>query len=311
MKLLFIDDFRLCVLKDAGHAVDVSAAVRDVPHTGPHDLISGVIARFDALRGAIEAAAASGAPIPLAGARIRPPLPKPGNIVCMAVNYMEDGTLKEPAPINAFHKAPTAIIGPGDTMVLPDVPATVFEGEAELAIVIGKRASHVKAADAMDYVFGYMNFIDGSARGLKPERNSFFQMKSRDTFAPIGPWIVTKDEIADPQKLAVRLTNNGAVMQSFNTDDMAHRIPRCIEWASSIHALEPGDILATGTNHRGLNPFMDGDAIELEVEGCGVLRFGVRDDLKRSWKRETRLDRQKQGFDTPTPQTGGKYAPGA
>jgi len=227
----------------------------------------------------------------------------------MAVNYMEDGTLKEPAPINAFHKAATAIIGPGDTMVLPDVPATVFEGEAELAVVIGRRASKVRAADAMDHVFGYVNFIDGSARGLKPERNSFFQMKSRDSFAPIGPWIVTKDEIADPQRLRVRLSNNGVVMQDFRTDDMAHPIARCIEWASSIHTLEPGDILATGTNHRGLNPFMDGDRIELEVEGCGVLQFNVWDDLRRSWKRETRLQRQQQGHDTPTPQTGGKYAP--
>jgi 2-keto-4-pentenoate hydratase/2-oxohepta-3-ene-1,7-dioic acid hydratase in catechol pathway len=308
MKLLYIDDFRLCVLKDAGHAVDVSRVVADIPRTGPGDLMSGLIARFDAYRGRLEAALASGTSIPLAGKRIRPPLPKPGNIVCMAVNYMEDGTLPAPAPINAFHKAPTAIIGPGDTMVLPDIPATVFEGEAELAIVIGKRASHVKAADAMDHVFGYVNFIDGSARGLKPERNSFFQMKSRETFAPIGPYVVTKDEIADPQKLDVRLSNNGVVMQAFNTDDMAHKIPRCIEWASSIHTLEPGDILATGTNHRGLNPFMDGDMIALEVHGLGRLEFIVRDDLKRVWKRETRLDRQKQGHDTPTPQVGGKYA---
>jgi 2-keto-4-pentenoate hydratase/2-oxohepta-3-ene-1,7-dioic acid hydratase in catechol pathway len=310
MRLLFIEDFRLCVLRDADHAVDVSAAVAEIPHTGPHDLISGLIARFDAYRGRLEQAAATGAPIPLAGRRIRPPLPKPGNIVCMAVNYMEDGTLPAPAPINAFHKAPTAVIGPGDAMVLPDIPATVFEGEAELAVVIGKRASQVKAADAMDHVFGYVNFIDGSARGLKPERNSFFQMKSRDTFAPIGPWLVTKDEVADPQRLRVRLSNNGVVMQDFGTDDMAHPIARCIEWVSSIHALEPGDILATGTNHRGLNPFMDGDRIELEVEGLGVLRFSVRDDLKRTWKRETRLDRQRQGHDTPTPQTGGRYAPG-
>ena len=308
MKLLFIEDFRLCVLKDADHAVDVSAVVADIPRTGPGDLMSGLIARFDAYRGKLEAAVASGTPIPLAGKRIRPPLPKPGNIVCMAVNYMEDGTLPAPAPINAFHKASTAIIGPGDTMVLPDVPATVFEGEAEMALVIGKRASNVKAADAMDYVFGYVNFIDGSARGLKPAGNSFFQMKSRETFAPIGPYLVTKDEIADPQKLDVRLTNNGVVMQAFNTDDMAHKIPRCIEWASSIHTLEPGDILATGTNHRGLNPFMDGDVITLEVQGLGKLEFNIRDDLKRTWKRETRLDRQKQGHDTPTPQTGGKYA---
>jgi hypothetical protein len=99
-------------------------------------------------------------------------------------------------------------------------------------------------------------------------------------------------------------------MQDFNTDDMAHNIARCIEWVTSIHTLEPGDILATGTNHRGLNPFMDGDVVEIETEGLGRLRFAVKDELKRTWARETRLQRQEQGFDSPTPQTGGKYAPG-
>ena len=163
------------------------------------------------------------------------------------------------------------MIGDGDTMVLPDAPASIFEGEAELALVIGKRATRVSQADAMKHIFGYTCFIDGSARGLPPPGNVFFQMKSRDTFAPIGPWIVTADEIADPQNLAITLTNNGQVMQKFNTSDMAHQIPRCIEWASSIHTLEPGDILATGTNHRGLNSFMDGDKIELTVEKVGTL----------------------------------------
>ena len=228
--------------------------------------------------------------MPVSSVKIRPPLPKPTNIDCMAVNYMEDGTRKEPAPINAFHKSPGAIIGHGDTMVLPDVPATIFEGEAELAVVIGKRASNVKAADAMDYIFGYTNFIDGSARGLPPAGNVFFQMKSRDTFAPIGPYLVTKDEMPDPSTICRSGCGTTArLMQNFNTSDMAHKIPRCIEWLTSIHALEPGDIVATGTNHRGLNPFMDGDKIELEIDGLGRLAFGVKDELKRSWGRETRL----------------------
>jgi len=241
--------------------------------------------------------------------RLRPPLPKPGNIVCMAVNYMENGTLKEPAPINAFHKAATAIIGDGDTMVLPDAPASVFEGEAELALVIGKRATRVSQADAMKHVFGYTCFIDGSARGLPPANNVFFQAKSRDTFAPIGPCLVTADEIPEPQKLAIRLTNNGQTMQDFNTDDMAHKIPHCIEWASSIHTLEPGDLLATGTNHRGLHPFMDGDKVELTIEKIGTLRIAVRDDLKRGWGRVTRLQHKERGGEgAHTPQTTGKYA---
>jgi 2-keto-4-pentenoate hydratase/2-oxohepta-3-ene-1,7-dioic acid hydratase in catechol pathway len=223
---------------------------------------------------------------------------------------MEDGTRTEPAPINAFHKSPTGVIGPGETMVLPDVPATIFEGEAEVAVVIGKRAKNVKAADAMSHVFGYVNFIDGSARGLPPPGNVFYQMKSRDTFAPLGPWIVTADEIRDPHKLQVKLSVNGAIKQNFNTDDMAHKIPRCIEWVSSIHALEPGDVLATGTNHRGLNAFQDGDVVELETEGLGKLRINIRDDLKRTWGRETRLDLQNRGAkEITTPQLTGKYAP--
>src|SRR6266581_2425643 len=167
MKLLYFDDFKLGVLKGDNSVVDVSAIVRDIPHTGPGDLINGLIEHFAAYRAKLEAAAASGPGVPLASVRIRPPLPKPANIDCMAVNYMEDGTRSAPAPINAFNKSASAIIG--------------------------KRASNVSAANAMDYVFGYTNFIDGSARGLPPPGNVFFQMKSRDTFAPLGPWIVTAE----------------------------------------------------------------------------------------------------------------------
>src|SRR5215468_1865706 len=308
MKLAFFDDFRLGVV-NGDVVVDVSSEVRDIAHTGPHDLINGLIARFSDYRPRLAEAVARGKGVALADVKIRPPLPRPVNIDCMAVNYMEDGTRTEPAPINAFHKSPNAVIGSGDTMVLPDVPATIFEGEAEVAVVIGKRARDVKAADAMGCVFGYVNFIDGSARGLPPPGNVFYQMKSRDTFAPIGPWIVTADEIADPHRLQVRLWVNGTLKQNFNTSDMANKIPRCIEWVSSIHTLEPGDVLATGTNHRGLSAFQDGDVVELESEGLGALRFNVRDQLKRTWDRETRLDRHQKGVEGTTPQLSGKHAP--
>jgi len=307
MKLMYFDDFRLGVVKGDA-VVDVSKLVKDIPHTGPQELMSGLIERFAKYKARLQKAAAAGKGVPLKKVRIRPPLPRPHNVDCMAVNYMEDGTRTEPAPINAFHKSPSGIIGDGDTLVLPDVPATIFEGEAEMALVIGKRASKVPAAKAMSHIFGYVNFIDGSARGLPPSGNTFYQMKSRDTFAPMGPYIVTADEIADPHRLQVRLWVNGTLMQNFNTSDMAHKIPRCIEWVSAIHTLEPGDVLATGTNHRGLNPFQDGDRVELEVEGLGRLRIKVRDDLKRTWARETRLDRQNRKLEGQTPQLTGKYA---
>ena len=307
MKILYFDDFKLGVLK-GDMVVDVSAVVKDIPHTGPHNLISGLIERFDQYKKRLEDAVAAGKGVPYSSVRIRSPLPKPYNLDCMAVNYMEDGTRTEPAPINAFHKSPNAVIGDGDTMVLPDAPASVFEGEAEMALVIGKKATNVKAADAMDYVFGYVGFIDGSARGLPPAGNTFYQMKSRETFAPIGPYIVTKDEIPDPHKLQIKLWNNGNLRQNFNTSDMAHKIPRCVEFVSALHTLEPGDLLPTGTNHRGLHSFQDGDKIELEIEGLGRLHIKVRDDQKRTWTRETRLERQDKGLDPIAPQLTGKYA---
>ena len=308
MKLCYFNDFRLGVIK-GDQVVDVTDAAKGVPHRDTRDLIVGVIAEWDSYKGKLEKAAADGKGVALSSVRLRPPVPRPGNIDCMAVNYMEDGTLPEKPAINCFHKAATAVIGDGDTMVLPDVPASIFEGEAELALVIGKRASNVKAADYKQHIFGYTCFIDGSARGLPPPGNVFFQMKSRATFAPMGPWLVTADEIADPQKLGIELKNNGVVMQKFNTDDMAHQIPRVIEWLSSIHTLEPGDVVATGTNHRGLNSFMDGDKIELTVEKVGTLKFSIKDDLKRTWARTTRSQHKDKGGEGPhTPQLTGKYA---
>jgi 2-keto-4-pentenoate hydratase/2-oxohepta-3-ene-1,7-dioic acid hydratase in catechol pathway len=308
VKLCYFNDYRLGVIK-GDQVVDITDAVKDLPHRDTRDLIVSLIASWDSHKAKVEKAAADGKGVALSSVKLRAPVPRPGNIDCMAVNYMEDGTLPEKPAINAFHKAATAVIGEGDTMVLPDAPAGIFEGEAELALVIGKRAKNVSQADAMKHIFGYTCFIDGSARGLPPPGNVFFQMKSRESFAPIGPWLVTADEIANPQKLAIELKNNGVVMQKFNTDDMAHQIPRTIEWLSSIHTLEPGDIVATGTNHRGLNSFMDGDKIELTIEKIGTLKFNVKDELKRTWARTTRLQHKESGKEgAHTPQLTGKYA---
>ena len=307
MKLVFFDDFKLGVVK-GDTVVDMSNAVSGIEHTSPQDLIGKLIENFSQYRASLQEAVDSGSGIPLSQVRFRSPLPKPPNIICMAVNYMEDGTRDEPAPINAFQKSPNAVIGNGDTMVLPDIPATIFEGEAEIALVIGKRASNVRQEDAYDHIFGYINFIDGSARGLQAGGNTFYQMKSRDTFAPMGPYLVTADEIDDPQNLDIKLWVNEDLKQSFNTDDMAHKIPRIIEWVSSIHELEPGDVIATGTNHRGLSALQNDDRVELEVQGLGTLQFNVQDDLKRSWDRTTRLEMQEQGKEGTTPQLSGKYA---
>lgn len=311
MKLLFFDDFKLGVLH-GGNVIDLSGEVKDIPAAHPQDVIRGVIEGWATYRERLEAAVAAGDGIPLSAVRIRPPIPRPSNIDCMARNYMENGTLPERPPINGFAKSPNSIIGHGDTMVLPDVAATIFEGEAELAIIIGKRAHNVSAADAYDHIFGYTNLIDGSARGIPPRENAFYQMKSRETFCPIGPYLVTADEVPNPQNLPVTLWNNEEIKQEFDTDDMAYSIAESVEFVSHMHALEPGDIIATGTNHRGLHAFQDGDRIDLQVGDLGRLSVTISDELHRTWGRQTRHEWTEAGNKGRTPpQLSGRYAPTA
>jgi len=287
MKLVLFDDYRLGLL-DGNEVVDVSSVSEGLA-IDPGTRMNRLIERFAELEPKLKEAARSGRRVSVNSIRLRAPLPKPGKLVCMAVNYMEDGTRTEPPPINAFLKSPSAIIGPGETILLPAEQATVFEHEAELALVIGKAGKNIKAANAHDYIFGYLNFIDGSARGLgAPGMDSFFPGKSWHTFAPMGPMVVTADEIPNAQDLSVKLWVNGELRQDYRTSDMAHKIPRVVEWVSSVVTLEPGDIIATGTNHWGLGPLQDGDELEEEIEGLGRLTgIKVKDTQKRSWLRET------------------------
>ena len=306
MKLLFFDDYKFGVMK-GDNVVDCSDVVQDIPHIEPQHIMNGVIENFDTYRPKLEAKVASSDGVPLSSVHVRAPSPKPRRVVCMAVNYNDGMAASRGA--DAFHKSPDAIIGDGDTMVLGDVPASVFEGEAELALVIGKKARNVASGDAENYIFGYTNFIDGSARGMPVA--GFYSMKSRATYAPIGPFIVTKDEVKDPNNLQVKLWSNEELMQDYNTTDMLVKIPDAIEFVTKAHELEPGDILAMGTNHRGLHPFQDGQTVEIETEGLGRLHIKVQDDLKRTWERQTRLQRKEAGLEGLPPQLTGKYAPGS
>jgi 2-keto-4-pentenoate hydratase/2-oxohepta-3-ene-1,7-dioic acid hydratase in catechol pathway len=308
MRLILFDNFQLGIVT-GDEVIDVTGAIDDAHRATSQGMIAEVIDRWAYYQDRLSTAAASSPPIPLSGVTVQVPLPAPKNIVCMAVNYMEDGTLEQKPPIAAFHKSTSALLHDRGAMVLPDIPASIFEGEAELAVIIGKQATRVDAANALDHVFGYTNFVDGSARGLAERLSIFYPMKSRDTFAPLGPIIVTADEVDDPQSLPVRLWNNGRLMQDFSTADMAHDIAHCIEFVSSVHTLYPGDVIATGTNHRGLNPFMDGDEVEMEVSDFGRLHITVVDELKRTWTRQTRHERKLAGLDGETsPQVSGKYA---
>lgn len=286
MKFAFFNDYQLGVIT-GDQIVAIDEVSRQIEHSAPQQLINGVIAQFSDLKPEIKKAIESNQGVPISAVRIRPPLPRPGKIICAAVNYLEFGT-RPPSPLEAFIKSSNSVIGDGDTVELPNIPATIFHHEAELAVVIGKLAKNVTAAQSMDYVFGYTNFMDVSARGfapLGPGRMSFFMIKSSDTFGPMGPCIVTKDEINDPHDLDVKLWNKGEIRHDFNTSDMSNKIPELIEYCSSITSLEPGDIISTGTNHQGIGAIQDGDQLLMEIKGLGQLNVNVTDAKKRSWPR--------------------------
>jgi 2-keto-4-pentenoate hydratase/2-oxohepta-3-ene-1,7-dioic acid hydratase in catechol pathway len=285
MKLVLFNDYQLGVLQN-NRVVDAMAAVAGRSFRRPQDLMEEVIINWATMKPRIEAAIAGQPGVALDRVKFRAPVPRPTKLICAAVNYLEFGQ-REPAVLDAFLKSPTAIIGDGDTCVLPPAPASIFHHEPELAFVIGRTASKVSQEDALSYVFGYTNFLDMSARGLQGAvGNSFYLGKSWDTFAPMGPALVTADEIPDPQNIQIRLWNNGDPRHDFPTSDMAHPIRELISEFSKITTLEPGDVVATGVNHQQIGPVQDGDVIRMEIAELGpALTIHISDPEHREWPR--------------------------
>jgi 2-keto-4-pentenoate hydratase/2-oxohepta-3-ene-1,7-dioic acid hydratase in catechol pathway len=264
-----------------------------------------IIRSFQDLRVRIDEMAAPGAGGELPAGRygldsvkLCAPVERPGKIICLAGNYREHITESGYAvPGQAdvitqqlFLKPSTCITGDGEEIVIENNNVTVG-WETELAVVIGRRGKHIPAGDAYDHVFGYTILNDVSERGLnsrvenrrKRELDKFFDWlagKWFDTFAPCGPWLVTKDEIPDPHDLEIRLTINGELRQRGNTRDMIFSIPEQIAYISSIMTLEPGDIISTGTpagaGVGGEMSLRHGDDLVCEIEGVGALRNTVR-----------------------------------
>jgi 2-keto-4-pentenoate hydratase/2-oxohepta-3-ene-1,7-dioic acid hydratase in catechol pathway len=278
----FFDDFQPGVLRE-GRVHSIAPLVADAGAHTPQEALEYIIANDRLLRPSIEELVARGDGLEVASVRLRPPVPRPAQLLCAFANYAEDGARNE-VPLDLFLKSPASVIGPGDIVELPPVAATIFHHEAELACVIGRRASKVSAGAAMDCVFGYLPFIDVSARGTGGR--TMFQGKSYDTFGPLGPALVTADEVPDPHALRVQLSVSGQPRQDYNTSDMANKLPQLIEFASHVVTLEPGDVIATGTNHQGLGPLQDGDEVELTIERLGTLCVRVHDPQRRSWSRE-------------------------
>lgn len=221
--------------------------------------------------------------IPVAGSRLGPPLPNPSKIVCIGLNYADHAAEQNrPLPTSPllFAKAPSALCGSGDPILLPE--GETVDVEAELAVVIGRTAKDVTAAAADSYVAGYMCFNDVSGRSAQYADRQWFRGKSYDTFAPSGPCLVTRDEVPDPHALAITSRINDRCMQDSCTDQLVFRVPQLIEHISRCMTLLPGDIIATGTP-AGVGVFRQppvflapGDRISVSIEGLGTLTNPVR-----------------------------------
>ena len=211
--------------------------------------------------------------------RLGPPLMRPSKIVCVGLNYAEhaaESGMDIPEEPVLFFKATSAIVGPNDPIIIPK-GSEKTDWEVELAIVVGKKASYVSEKDALNHVAGYVLHNDVSERAFQLERSGqWVKGKSCDTFAPIGPFIATPDEIGDPNNLNLWLTLNGEQMQNSSTSDFIFNIQHVVSYISQYMTLLPGDIISTGTPFGvglGLTPpryLQDGDIMELGIEGLGV-----------------------------------------
>ncbi|WP_404477547.1 fumarylacetoacetate hydrolase family protein [Novosphingobium sp. BL-52-GroH] len=276
-----IDDYVPALIRGED-VIDLSSVLPDIMAVPGHYRMNLLIERFADLRGAIEAAG-TGAGRSLTDVRLRAPVPRPVQMLFAMGNYHE-GLKGTSRPLGLFLKASSSILDPGGTVVLPSDDAKIFHHEAEIAVVIGKECKDVAPQDALDQVFGYTGIIDVSARGMGAGVG--FIDKSFETFCPMGPWITLKDEIPDPQDVAVRFWEDDQPRQDYHTGDMEHPIRNLIAYASHITRLYPGDIIACGTNHQGLGPMQDGETSTLEVEGVGRLTVKVSDPHGRRWPME-------------------------
>lgn len=275
MKILRFNDDRIGVLKNETTAVDVSDAITSRKAKGPQGVVEDIIEHFRRYRRRFERIVAQESGIPLSGVKLLSPIPRPSKCLAAFVNYVDrPDRSPDTLPTEYFYKAPE-LVGPEGTVELLDIPpVVVYQPEAELAFVIGKRAKNVPVQKAMDYVFGYVPFFDISARGLS--RRTQFVPKGQDTYGPCGPWITTRDEIPDPDNVIVKSWVNGQLRQNYNTKYMAHKIPEQIAWLSKFVQLQPGDVIATGTYHEGLGPINDGDVLEIEIEKMGRAKFFIK-----------------------------------
>lgn len=226
------------------------------------------------------AAPSRGSQAPLSSVKLLAPIPKPRKLICVGLNYLDHAKetgAEVPKVPTIFNKFATAVIGPGDNVVLPKV-SKAPDYEAELAFVIGRGGRHIEAKNWADHVFGYTIVNDVTARDYQRATSQWLMGKTFDTFAPMGPWIVSADEIADPHNLDIQLEINGEVMQDSNTRELIFKIPDLIAFLSSVFTLEAGDVISTGTpagvgfTRKPPRFLRAGEEMVVRIEGIGELK---------------------------------------
>jgi len=277
------------IINDGRHTLAIVRDGRVHPVTGgaegPASLMA-VVADQDRWLPWLEGLLGStGACLALADVRLATPLPHPGKVVAVGLNYADhasEGNVSLPAEPLLFAKFPSSIIGPGEAITWDPGLTDAVDYEAELAVVIGRRARNVSLAEALDHVFGYTCLNDVSARDLQFRDGQWVRGKSLDTFCPIGPWIVTADEIPDPGALRIECEVSGEVLQAASTADLIFDVAQLVSYISHSFSLEPGDVIATGTP-PGVGYFRDpqrllgdGDEVVVRIERIGELRNPVR-----------------------------------
>ena len=280
MKICRFDDDRLGLV-EGDEIVDVTAALDALAPRWPAPMGDPLIAGWPALLGPVTEAAKGGRRVPVAAVRLMSPLTAPSKIIGIARNRknLEKESLnfelaknarQDSDPIEMFIKAPSAMVGASEGVALR-FPEGRNDPEVELTVIIGTRCTDVAYDDALDFVFGYTIGLDMTLRG----KGSSSSRKSIDSFAPLGPWIVTADEIADPDNLSSSLAINGATVQDANTRDLAFDVRSLIAHASSWYTLHPGDAIMVGTP-VGFQPVHDGDVMVASFEGIGAMTVAVR-----------------------------------
>ncbi|MEI6405810.1 MAG: fumarylacetoacetate hydrolase family protein [Actinomycetes bacterium] len=292
MKLACFNHTHLGVVSDDEKIIDVTDLAEPLAGHNLQQIVEKVLSNWTLMQPKFEAALKSRPGVPINTVSLLSPIPEPSKILCYGLNFSEFGMVP-PLDKEIFIKPASSLIGSGGTVVLPEVEANLFYHEAELGIVIGKPAYKLAKGTGMDVIFGYTNYIDVTARAavgngvIMPNgRYSLFTGKSWDTFSPMGPYLVTADEVGDPLKLQVRFWLNNILRQDFPMSDIAFTIADLVENVSHITSLKVGDVITTGTNHSGLCALQHDDQAVQEIDKLGKLKVSISDSLRRTWPRE-------------------------